>query len=139
MVGRVCRLTRLNIALEISRSNMRLLMSFKGNICEVSWLVWTQLALEDPLCLIVIHHVLFEKNSCPEYFVANVANAFLNSMSVAHVIEQRSLGWTHLRAYVTVIRFSFSLPDSMNVSFVHSIADCRLEVFTAELKVNLMD
>lgn len=113
-------------------------MSFEGNICEVSWFVRTKFALEHPLRLVVVHHVLLQENSCTEYFFADVAATFLNPMSVPHVVEQRSLGWTHLRAHMTVECFSLGLSNSVHISFMHSVADRRLEVFPTKLQENLM-
>jgi hypothetical protein len=94
MICRVRRIARWKIALIIFRSDVTLFVSLERSIREISECVGTILALEDSLRLIVIHHVLFEKNFRSKHFVADGAGHFLDTMDVSHVIEERSLSWT---------------------------------------------
>jgi hypothetical protein len=55
----------------------------------------------------MVHHVLLQQNFGSENFVADVALAMLDAMSVSHVIEERSLGWTYFRALVALEGFTF--------------------------------
>lgn len=93
MVCRVSCLARRVVTREVSRSDVALLMSFERDVREISWFVWTQLAFEDSLRFVVIHHVLFQQHSRTKNFVTNRARRFLNAMSVAHVIEERPFSW----------------------------------------------
>lgn len=88
MICGVGGLAGADIACVVPRPDVRLLVSFQSDVREVSRLVGAQLALEHSLRLVVVHHVLLEQHFCSEYFGANVARALLDSVRVAHVIEE---------------------------------------------------
>lgn len=85
----------------------------------------------------MVHHVLLQQDPRSEDLAADVADTFLNSVGVAHVIEQRSLSRADLRADMALEGFTLGLSYPMNVAHMHSIPDGRLEVFAAELKGKL--
>jgi len=81
----------------------------------------------------MVHHVLLQQNPRSEDFAADIADAFLNAVGIAHVIKQRPFSRADLRADMTLEGFTLCLSYPMNVSHMHSIPDGRLEVFAAEL------
>lgn len=123
MVCRVSRITAIDAALVVSRADVAFLVPLQRNIREVAGFVWTQLAHVRSLGFVVVHHVLLQQHLRSEYFAADVARRFLDSVGVSHVVEERSLGRADFRAYVAVEGLAFSLSYPVDVSFVHSIAN----------------
>lgn len=69
------------------------------------------------LCFIVIHHVLLQQRWCSENLSTDIARRLAHPMDVSHVIEERSLCWTHFRADVTLIYDIFGLSNTVNRKF----------------------